>query len=57
MVKAYAAPSATAPLAPFEITRREVGDHDVRIEIAWCGVCHSDIHQVQYRFVIDMKTL
>ncbi len=45
--KAYAAQTATSPLAPFEISRREVGDHDVQIEIAFCGVCHSDIHQVR----------
>src|SRR5512138_3549763 len=45
--KAYAAPSAGAPLAPFEIERRQPGDHDVEIEIAWCGVCHSDVHQVR----------
>ena len=46
-VPAYAAPSAKAPLVPHEITRRETGPHDVRIEILFCGVCHSDIHQVR----------
>ena len=45
--KAYAAQSARSPLAPFEIGRREVRDRDVLIEIAYCGVCHSDIHQVR----------
>jgi len=45
--KAYAARSARSPLAPFEIARREVGDHDVLIEIAYCGVCHSDVHQAR----------
>lgn len=45
--KAYAAQSPKAPLAPFEIPRREVGDHDVLIDIAFCGVCHSDVHQVR----------
>ena len=45
--KAYATPSASAPLVPFQIERREVGPHDVRIEIAFCGICHSDIHQVR----------
>jgi uncharacterized zinc-type alcohol dehydrogenase-like protein len=45
--KAYAAQSARSPLAPFEIERREPGEHDVVIEIAYCGVCHSDIHQVR----------
>ena len=44
---AYAAQSATSPLAPFSINRREVGAHDVQIEILYCGVCHSDIHQVR----------
>ena len=46
-VAAYAAPSAKAPLVPHEITRREPGPHDVQIEILFCGVCHSDIHQVR----------
>jgi uncharacterized zinc-type alcohol dehydrogenase-like protein len=45
--KAYAAPSPGAPLAPFELERREPRDHDVEIEIAWCGVCHSDVHQAR----------
>ncbi len=45
--KAYAAFSATAELAPFNFERRDVGAHDVRIEIAFCGICHSDIHQVR----------
>ena len=43
-VNAYGADSATAPLAPLEIERREVGPADVLIEIAFCGICHSDIH-------------
>jgi len=47
IVKAYAAPSAGAPLVPHQVTRREPGDHDVVIEISHCGVCHSDIHQVR----------
>src|SRR5512142_2760341 len=45
--KAYAAPSARSPLAPFEIVRREPGDHDVLVDIAYCGVCHSDVHQAR----------
>jgi len=44
---AYAAPSARAPLAPFTIERREPGPHDVLIDILYCGVCHSDIHQAR----------
>ena len=43
----YAAAAAKAPLAPFTIERREPGPHDVLIEILFCGVCHSDIHQVR----------
>lgn len=46
-VKAYAAQNATTPLAPFNFERRDVGPHDVQIEILYCGVCHSDIHQAR----------
>ncbi len=42
--KAYAAPSASAPLAPFSFERREPKPTDVQIDIAFCGVCHSDLH-------------
>jgi uncharacterized zinc-type alcohol dehydrogenase-like protein len=45
--KAYAAQNATSPLAPFQFERRKPGAHDVLIEILYCGVCHSDIHQVR----------
>jgi uncharacterized zinc-type alcohol dehydrogenase-like protein len=45
--KGFAAQEATAPLAPYEFERREPGPHDVQIEIIYCGVCHSDIHQVR----------
>lgn len=44
---AYAAGSAKAPLAPFTIERREPGPHDVLVDILYCGVCHSDIHQAR----------
>ena len=40
----YAARSADQPLAPFAFERREPGPHDVRIDILYCGVCHSDLH-------------
>ncbi|THG30993.1 NAD(P)-dependent alcohol dehydrogenase [Naasia lichenicola] len=46
-VNAYAAPSATEPLVPTTIERRDVGPHDVLIEIAYAGICHSDIHTVR----------
>jgi len=45
--KAFAVKSASSHLEPFQITRREVGPHDVKIEIMYCGVCHSDIHQAR----------
>ena len=43
-VTAYAATSATEPLAKTTITRREPGPHDVAIDIKFAGICHSDIH-------------
>lgn len=46
-VSAYLAHNASDPLVPGEITRREVGPHDVRIDIRWSGICHSDIHTVR----------
>lgn len=42
--KAYAAKSATSPLGPFDIQRRDPTPKDVEIEILYCGVCHSDLH-------------
>jgi uncharacterized zinc-type alcohol dehydrogenase-like protein len=45
--KAYAAYSATTPLAPFSFDRRDPGPKDVQIEILYCGVCHSDLHTVR----------
>ncbi|HEY0511657.1 MAG TPA: NAD(P)-dependent alcohol dehydrogenase [Thermoanaerobaculia bacterium] len=45
--QAYAAYSATTPLAPFSFDRRDPGPHDVQIEILFCGVCHSDLHTVR----------
>lgn len=44
---AFGATSPTNPLQPLTITRRAPGPHDVQIDIAYCGVCHSDIHQVR----------
>jgi alcohol dehydrogenase (NADP+) len=45
--RAYAAQSATTPLAPHTITRRDVLPTDVAIDILYCGVCHSDLHQAR----------
>ena len=46
-VNAYAAPSATEPLVKTTIERRDLGTNDVMIDIAYAGVCHSDIHTVR----------
>ncbi|MFB2596206.1 NAD(P)-dependent alcohol dehydrogenase [Herbiconiux sp. P17] len=46
-VNAYAAPSATEPLIRTTIQRRDLGPKDVLIEIAYAGICHSDIHTVR----------
>ncbi|HWB63571.1 MAG TPA: NAD(P)-dependent alcohol dehydrogenase [Chitinophagales bacterium] len=45
--KGYAAQSAVAPLAPFTFNRRNLNENDVLIDILYCGICHSDIHQVR----------
>lgn len=47
VTKAYGAYAADKPLEPIDIERRAPGPHDVQIEIAYCGVCHSDLHQVR----------
>ncbi len=46
-VRAFGAFSATSPLEPIDIARRAPGPHDVQIDIAFCGVCHSDLHTVR----------
>ena len=45
--RGYAATGPDAPLGPFDFARREPGPRDVLIEILYCGICHSDIHQVR----------
>jgi alcohol dehydrogenase (NADP+) len=45
--KGYAAQSATTPVAPFAFEHREPGENDVLIDIQFCGICHSDIHQAR----------
>ena len=42
--KSYAAQSATTPLEPWDLQRRDCKPHDVQMEILFCGVCHSDLH-------------
>jgi alcohol dehydrogenase (NADP+) len=46
-IRAWGAVAAGAPLAPTTIERREPGAHDVVLEVLFCGVCHSDIHQAR----------
>jgi alcohol dehydrogenase (NADP+) len=45
--KAYAAQTASSPLAPFALQRREPGPTDVELDILFCGVCHTDLHQAR----------
>ncbi|MGJ1434143.1 NAD(P)-dependent alcohol dehydrogenase [Sphingobacterium spiritivorum] len=45
--KGYAAQTPTSDLAEWEFERREVGPHDVQFDIQYCGVCHSDLHQIR----------
>lgn len=45
--KGYAAQTNQSDLAPWEFQRREVGPHDVQFDILYCGVCHSDLHQIR----------
>ena len=44
-VIAYATSAPKAPLEPFMFSQREVGPHDILIDIKFAGICHSDIHQ------------
>ncbi len=45
-VKAYAAQAIKSQVKPFDIERRKITPNDIKIEIDYCGVCHSDLHQV-----------
>ena len=56
-VKAFGAASATAALAPVSIKRRVPGPKDVQIDILYCGVCHSDLHQVRNEWQAAMPTV
>lgn len=55
--KAYSASSATSPLAPTAIARRDPGANDVQIEVLFCGICHSDLHQVRNEWRDVMPTV
>jgi alcohol dehydrogenase (NADP+) len=54
---AYSAASATSPLASTTIVRRDPTDTDVQIEILFCGICHSDLHQVRNEWSGVMPTV
>ena len=55
--KAYSAASATSPLAAATIARRDPAEHDVQIEILYCGICHSDLHTVRNEWSSVMPTV
>jgi alcohol dehydrogenase (NADP+) len=55
--KAFSAASATSPLASMTIPRRDPTEHDVQIEILFCGICHSDLHQVRNEWSGIMPTV
>src|ERR1700736_3355042 len=55
--KAYSAASATSPLASTTILRRDPTEHDVQIEILFCGICHSDLHSVRNEWSEFMPTV
>ena len=55
--KAYSVASATSPFAPTTIERREPTEHDVQIEILFCGICHSDLHQARNEWSGVMPTV
>jgi uncharacterized zinc-type alcohol dehydrogenase-like protein len=55
--RAYAAHSATTALVPFTLPRRSLRPQDVQIEILFCGVCHSDLHQVRNEWQSVMPTV
>jgi alcohol dehydrogenase (NADP+) len=54
--KAYSAGNATSQLASTTVTRRDPTEHDVQIEILFCGICHSDLHQVRNEWSGVMPT-
>ena len=55
--KAYSASSAKSPLGSTTISRRDPAENDVQIEILYCGICHSDLHQVRNEWKEVMPTV
>jgi len=55
--KAYSVANATAPFVPNTIPRRDTTEHDVQIEILFCGICHSDLHTARNEWSSVMPTV
>jgi uncharacterized zinc-type alcohol dehydrogenase-like protein len=55
--KAYSVAGATSPFASITIARRDPSEHDVQLEILFCGVCHSDLHQARNEWSGVMPTV
>jgi len=55
--KAYSVSSPTSPFASTNISRRDLTEHDVQIEILFCGICHSDLHQARNEWEGMMPTV
>ena len=55
--KAYSAGSAASPLASTTVARRDPNEHDIQIEVLFCGICHSDLHQVRDEWKNVMPTV
>src|ERR1700722_19174839 len=55
--KAYSVSSASSSFAASSIERRDPGEHDVQIEILFCGICHSDLHQARNEWSGVMPTV
>jgi alcohol dehydrogenase (NADP+) len=55
--KAYSAASATSPMTRTTISRRDPTENDIQIEIMYCGICHSDLHQVRNEWKEVMPTV
>jgi uncharacterized zinc-type alcohol dehydrogenase-like protein len=56
-IKAYGAASATAPIAPMSIARRNLTPSDVKVEILYCGICHSDLHYARNEWADVMPAI
>ncbi|HUD99559.1 MAG TPA: NAD(P)-dependent alcohol dehydrogenase [Bryobacteraceae bacterium] len=55
--KAYSAATEASPLASGTVARRDLTEHDVQMEILFCGICHSDLHQVRNEWKDAMPTV